>query len=149
AFHVRDALDAGDLRGARAGLPSLCSRDPSALSVAAVTAATIESVAENASDSVVAPLLFFGFFGLPGAAFYRAANTLDAMIGYRGPLERVGKVAARLDDCLNFVPARLTAFLLLAAGAGTGADVARGFATLRRDAARTESPNAGRPMAAM
>jgi adenosylcobinamide-phosphate synthase len=149
AFEVRDAIAAGNVERARGGLRSLCSRDPSRLSEAALAAAAIESVAENASDSVVAPLLFFGFFGLPGAAFYRAANTLDAMIGYRGPLERVGKIAARLDDVLNLVPSRLTAALLLVAGAGTGADVRRGLAILRRDAACTASPNAGRPMAAM
>lgn len=149
AFAVRDALDAGDLERARAGLSSLCSRDPSSLEAPELAAATVESIAENASDSIVAPLLFFGLFGLPGAAFYRATNTLDAMIGYRGRLERVGKFAARLDDVLNLVPSRLTALLLLAAAAHGHADVRRGFAILRRDGASTESPNAGRPMAAM
>jgi adenosylcobinamide-phosphate synthase len=148
AFVVRDALEEGDLARARSGLPSLCSRDPTALDAASLSAATIESLAENASDSIVAPLLFYGLFGLPGAAFYRAANTLDAMIGYRGRFERVGKFAARLDDALNLVPARLTALLLLGAGLGR-ADVRRGAIVLRRDGASTESPNAGRPMAVM
>jgi adenosylcobinamide-phosphate synthase len=149
AFVVRDALDQGDLPRARSGLSSLCSRDANSLAAPALTAATVESLAENASDSIVAPLIYYGLFGLPGAALYRAANTLDAMIGYHGRFEYVGKVAARLDDALNLVPARLTALLLLAAGAPRRADVRRGFSILRRDGARTESPNAGRPMAAM
>ena len=149
AFLVRDALEADDLYGARAALASLCSRDASALDAEALAAATIESVAENASDSVIAPLLYFACLGLPGAAFYRAANTLDAMMGYRGELEWAGKAGARLDDALNFVPARVTALLLLGAGGLAGADPRRGLAVLLRDGGRTASPNAGRPMAAM
>ena len=149
ASAVRDALDRGDLAGARRGLASLCSRDAAGLTERALIAATIESVAENASDSIVAPLLFFACFGLPGAAFYRAVNTLDAMIGYHGRFEYAGKASARLDDLLNLVPARLTAALLLAGGLFAGADARRGLAVLRRDGGRTESPNAGRPMAAM
>jgi len=149
AFRVRDALEAGDLEAARRALGSLCSRDAGSLDERALVAATIESVAENTSDSVVAPLLYFALFGLPGAAFYRAANTVDAMMGYRGKLEWAGKAGARLDDALNLLPARVTALLLVAAGALSGASARRGLAIWRRDAARTESPNAGRPMAAM
>jgi adenosylcobinamide-phosphate synthase len=149
AFDVRDALDAQDLHGARIALASLCSRDATDLDEPALVAAAIESVAENCSDSVVAPLLYFACFGLPGAAFYRAANTVDAMMGYRGKLEWAGKVGARLDDALNLLPSRVTAALLLAAGTTTGADARRGLRTWWRDAGRTESPNAGQPMAAM
>lgn len=149
AFRVRDALDAGDLASARSALSSLCSRDASDLGERDLVAATIESLAENASDSVVAPLIFFGLLGLPGATFYRAANTIDAMMGYHGDLEWAGKVGARLDDMLNFVPARITALFLVVSGATLGADARRGIAIWRRDARRTESPNAGRPMAAM
>jgi adenosylcobinamide-phosphate synthase len=149
AFAVRDALERDDLEAARRGLGSLCSRDASSLDAHELIAATIESVAENASDSVVAPIFFFACFGVPGAVFYRAVNTLDAMIGYHGRYEYVGKAAARLDDALNLVPARLTSLLLLAGGLGSGASVGRGVATLLRDGAKTESPNAGRPMAAM
>src|SRR5258707_3875514 len=115
AQRMRDALAAGSLDEARERLRSLCSRDPSALDASALVAGTIESVAENASDSFVAPLFWFALLGLPGAVFYRAANTLDAMIGYHGKYEWLGKTAARLDDALNFVPARITAGLLLAA----------------------------------
>src|SRR5262249_18581607 len=125
------------------------SRDPSALDAPLVVAATVESVAENASDSFVAPLFYYALFGLPGAVAYRAINTADAMIGYHGRYERLGKVAARLDDVANFVPARLTAALLLAAGACARLRVREGWRILRRAARATESPNAGRPMSAM
>lgn len=149
AFTVRDALRAGDLAGARLGLASLCSRDPRELDEPALVAAAIESIAENASDSIVAPLFYFLLLGLPGAALYRAVNTLDAMVGYRGRYEYLGKGAARFDDLLNLVPARLTALLLLAGGALAGADARSALRVLRRDARCTASPNAGWPMAAM
>lgn len=146
---VADHLRAGSLDEARRGLRSLCSRDPAALDGPRVAAAAVESVAENASDSAVAPLLAWALLGLPGAMAYRAVNTLDARIGYHGRTEWLGKAAARLDDVLNLAPARLTAALLLVAGAFGGADVRGGWRVLRRDARRTESPNAGWPMAAM
>jgi adenosylcobinamide-phosphate synthase len=149
AFLVRDALAAGNVDLARTQLASLCSRNAGELDPAALTAATIESIAENASDSIVAPFFYFALAGLPGAAFYRAGNTLDAMIGYHGRYEWVGKTAARLDDALNLLPARLTALLFLLVAPLTGGNVRRGLATLWRDGARTESPNAGRPMATM
>jgi len=146
---VARALARGDLDGARHGLRSLCSRDPSHLDAPQLAAAAIESVAENASDSFVAPLFYYALFGLPGAIAYRACNTLDAMIGYHGRYEYLGKPAARLDDLLNLVPARLTAAFLLAGGALVGADARAGWRIWRRDARATESPNAGRPMATM
>ncbi len=146
---VQRALDAGDLPAAREALRSLCSRDPSALTAEELIGASVESVAENASDSVVAPLFYYVFFGLLGAVAYRAVNTLDAMVGYRGRYEYLGKASARLDDVLNLVPARLTAGLLILSGALLGANAARGVAIWWRDAASTQSPNAGRPMAAM
>jgi adenosylcobinamide-phosphate synthase len=146
---VREALTASDLAGARQALRSLCSRDPDELDAEEVIGASIESVAENASDSVVAPLFYYACFGLLGAVAYRAVNTLDAMVGYHGRYEYLGKASARLDDVLNFVPARLTAALLLVGGAVLGRNVSRGLAIWRRDGAATESPNAGRPMATM
>jgi adenosylcobinamide-phosphate synthase len=141
------ALAADDLTRARRALTSLCSRDPSELSARELAGATIESLTENASDSVVAPLLYFALLGVPGALFYRAANTLDAMVGYRGRYEYLGKVAARLDDVLNLVPARLTALFLWCAGSAQGLSARRGLAVCLRDHACTESPNAGWPMA--
>jgi len=149
AFLVRDALAVDDVPLARSKLASLCSRNASELEPAALIAATVESIAENASDSIVAPFFYFALAGLPGAAFYRASNTLDAMIGYRGRFEWVGKTAARLDDLLNLLPARLTALLFLLVAPLLGGNVRRGVTTLWRDGARTESPNAGRPMATM
>ena len=149
AFLVRDALAAGDVDLARTQLASLCSRNAAELEPAALIAATVESIAENASDSIVAPFFYFALAGLPGAAFYRAGNTLDAMIGYHGRYEWVGKTAARLDDLLNLLPARLTSLLFLLVAPFLGGDLRRGAVTLWRDGGRTESPNAGRPMAAM
>lgn len=149
ATEVQHALEQGSVERARHGLRSLCSRDPSGLEAPELVAATIESVAENASDSFVAPLFYYALFGIPGAVFYRAVNTLDAMIGYHGKYEHLGKVSARLDDAMNFVPARLTACLLLFAGWVRGQRLRWGWLVWRRDAHRTESPNAGRPMAVM
>jgi adenosylcobinamide-phosphate synthase len=146
---MRAALAAGRLGDARQALSALCSRDAALLDRSDLAAATIESLAENLSDSFVAPLLAYAVFGLPGAVVYRAVNTLDAMIGYRGRYEYLGKAAARLDDLLNLIPARLTAVLLLAAGVVMKADFAGGFRVLRRDRGATASPNAGWPMAAI
>lgn len=146
---VGQALRAGDLPAARLALRSLCSRDPSGLDDQEVAAGAVESLAENASDSVVAPLLFFALLGLPGAIAYRAVNTADAMIGYRGAYEHLGKAAARLDDLCNLIPARLCAALLLVAGSIDGLDGKRGWRIMGRDGGKTASPNAGRPMAAM
>jgi adenosylcobinamide-phosphate synthase len=146
---VERALDQGALEDARHGLRSLCSRDPSSLEPPALVAATIESVAENASDSFVAPLFYYALFGIPGALFYRGVNTLDAMIGYHGKYEYLGKVPARFDDVLNFIPARITACLLLLAGFLRGRNTRAGWLVWRRDGHTTESPNAGRPMAVM
>lgn len=140
---VRKCLASNDLNGARERLSfHLVSRDTSSLSESQVSAAAIESVAENTSDSVVAPLFFYAIGGVPAALAYRFVNTCDAMLGYRTPeLEWVGKPAARLDDVLNWVPARLTA---LAMGISTMS--ARGFQTWWADAARPPSPNGGHPM---
>jgi adenosylcobinamide-phosphate synthase len=146
---VQRALAAGDVAAARAALRSLVSRDPSTLSPALVAAAAVESVAENTSDSLVAPLFYFLVGGAPAALAYRACNTLDAMIGYHGETEWLGKAAARLDDVANLVPARLTAALLVVASAIVGAAPGGALRVWLRDGARTESPNAGRPMAAM
>jgi adenosylcobinamide-phosphate synthase len=148
-FQVARALEAGNVGAGRAALRSLCSRDPSDLDREELVAATVESLAENASDSFVAPLLYYAIFGVPGAIAYRAINTLDAMIGYRGRYEWLGKFAARLDDVANWIPARLTAALLLTGGAIVRADVRGGWRVMRRDGGKTPSPNAGWPMAAM
>jgi adenosylcobinamide-phosphate synthase len=142
---VRRPLAGGDLGAARRALRGLVSRETAELSAELVAAAAVESLAENASDSAVAPCLYYLVGGLPAAYAYRAANTLDAMIGYRGRYEWLGKPAARLDDLLNLVPARLTALFIALGSPRPG----RALSVLRRDHARTASPNAGWPMSAM
>jgi adenosylcobinamide-phosphate synthase len=149
AERVRFSVAVGGIPDARAALRSLCSRDPEQLDGEALLAATVQSLAENASDSLIAPLFYFLLLGVPGAVAYRAVNTLDAMIGYHGRFEALGKAAARLDDAANFVPARLTAALLLLVGCLTGRPVASAWRVFRRDRAKTPSPNGGRPMAMM
>lgn len=149
ADRVVQPLQLGDLASAREALRSLCSRDPSCLDETALLAAVVSSLAENLCDSFVAPLCYWTVFGVPGAMGYRAINTLDAMIGYRGRFEFLGKVPARLDDVANWLPARLTAGLLLLAGCLTGKNIAAARRILRRDGAKTPSPNGGRPMAVM
>jgi adenosylcobinamide-phosphate synthase len=146
---VYNALARNDLAGARCALGSLVSRDTSQLGESLMAAAAIESLAENASDSFVAPLFYYALWGLPGACIYRAVNTLDAMIGYHGRYEYLGKVAARLDDVLNFFPARLTALLIVAAARITGEDGKRAWQIAQHDHAVTASPNAGYPMSAI
>jgi adenosylcobinamide-phosphate synthase len=140
-----EAALAEGLPAGRARLARIVSRDTTALSAGEVRESALESLAENLSDSLVAPLFWFLLFGLPGAALYRFANTADAMWGYRGRWEWAGKFAARADDLLNFLPARLTALALL----GAGALRPGGLAALAHEARRTASPNAGWPMAAM
>jgi adenosylcobinamide-phosphate synthase len=149
AERVRGPVVLGDLPRARDALRALCSRDPSTLDEEALISATVESLAENLSDSFVAPLFYYVLFGVPGAMAYRAINTLDSMIGYRGRYEALGKASARLDDLANIIPARLTAALLLVAGLFTGRGVAGGWRIFWRDRAKTPSPNGGRPMAMM
>lgn len=145
---VRLSLEKQDLAGAREALKSLVSRDRSELSAELVAAAAVESLAENLSDSVVAPLFYYTWLGLPGAAAYRLYNTFDSMIGYRGKYEYLGKAAARLDDLLNLIPARLTALLIIGLAPLYGGDRANAWQTWRKDARKTASPNAGHPMAA-
>ena len=141
---MADRLAAGDLDGARAVLPALCGRDPSALDAAGLVRAACESVAENTSDAHVAPLLWAALAGVPGVLTYRGINTLDAMIGHRSArYTRFGGAAARLDDLANYVPARLTGALVLVCAAALGGSPAGAARAWRRDAARHPSPNAG------
>ena len=142
-------LEAGDLRSARARLAHLCARDPADLDAEALARATVESLAENTADAVVAPLLWGAVAGVPGLVGYRAVNTLDAMVGYTSPRYRsFGWASARLDDLANLVPARVTALLTVAAAPAVGGRVPQAWRILRRDARRHPSPNAGRCEAA-
>ena len=143
ASSVREEMKRGDIAEARLGLESLVSRDASSLSPPLVVAAAIESVAENTTDSYICPWLAFALFGLPGAFAYRALNTLDSMVGYRGRYEYLGKASARLDDVVNLVLARLGAILILGAGALCRLPVGRGWNGAWKGRHLTESPNAG------
>lgn len=148
---VQVALEAGDLTRARHLLGwHLVSRPTAGLSEAEVAAAALESLAENLSDSLVAPLLAYLTGGLPALAAYRLANTADAMWGYRDAhYQHLGRAAARLDDALNLLPARLTAVLIALAAQLVNGRGGEAWQVARRDARRTASPNAGWPMAAM
>lgn len=148
---VRVPLERGDLPTAREQLGwHLVSRDTSELSEPQVTAATVESLAENTSDGVIAPLFYYTLFGLPGALAYRFLNTADAMVGYRDEArEWLGKAAARLDDEANLVPARMTSALFVLGAPLVALDARAAWRIWRRDAGQTDSPNAGHPMSAM
>ncbi|MCY3603510.1 MAG: adenosylcobinamide-phosphate synthase CbiB [Chloroflexi bacterium] len=148
AGKTRRALEEDRLDDARESLMALVSRDAATLTPPLVAAAAVESVAENTTDSYLSPWLAFAILGVPGAVAYRAVNTLDSMLGFRGPNEYLGKAAARLDDLVNFIPARLSALLLLASGAMMRLPVARAWRGMLRDQRITESPNAGWTMGA-
>ena len=148
AFSLRGLAVAGrtvqrrlgtDIVAARAGVTSLVSRDPE-MEPPQIVSATVESLAENLTDSVVAPLFYFALFGLPGALAYRAVNTMDAMIGYHGELEYVGKAAARLDDLANWLPARRSGLLLVAVASMRRAAPAA-WAALRTQRRPSPGPN--------
>jgi adenosylcobinamide-phosphate synthase len=137
-------LELNDLPGARDRLGHLCARDATGLPANELARASVESLAENTSDAVVAPLLWGAVAGVPGLLGYRAVNTLDAMVGYRSERYlRFGWASARLDDLLNFVPARVTAALAVAAAPLVGGRRAEAGRIWRRDGSRHPSPNAG------
>ena len=137
-------LDAGDLAAARVQITHLVGRDPSRLGADELARACVESVAENTSDAVVAPLLWGAVAGVPGLLAYRAANTLDAMVGHRSERYRsFGWAAARLDDLLNLAPARVGGLLAALAAPLVGGSPRPALTVVRRDAARHPSPNAG------
>lgn len=142
-------LDAGDVTAARERLPNLCGRDPRRLDQFGLSRAAVESVAENTSDAVVAPLLWGAVAGVPGLLGYRAVNTLDAMVGYRSPrYRRFGWASARLDDVANLLPARVAALLTTLCAPVVGGSAAGAWRVWRRDAKAHPSPNAGQVEAA-
>jgi adenosylcobinamide-phosphate synthase len=138
------ALERNDLTAARERLSHLCARDPAGLGRQELSRATVESVAENTSDAVVAPLFWGAVAGLPGLLAYRAVNTLDAMVGYRSSrYAAFGWAAARLDDVANWVPARLTAALTVLAAPVVGGEPSAAWRAWQRDGGAHPSPNAG------
>jgi len=152
AHQMSHFLERGQIDKARKQLTWLCSRDPSNLKADELAGATLESLSENLSDSVVTPLFYYVLFGPVGAFGFRAANTLDSRVGFRGRNEWVGKFSARFDDVLCLIAARLTAILLVLGAAAChrkemGTMVRRGLSVAWRDANQCDSPNAGWPMA--
>ncbi len=147
---VEEALLRGDLAAARKWLGLIVGRDTANLQEGDIRRAVLETIAENLNDGVVAPMFYLAALGLPGLLLYKTANTLDSMVGYKN--ERYlafGRLSARLDDLLNYLPARLTALLLVTAAALFGADWLKAWQLMRRDARCASSPNAGWPEATL
>lgn len=148
ANQVKEELNT-DINQARKSVSYLVSRDTSQLSETELISATVESLTENITDSVVSPLFYAFFLGVVGGVAYRVINTLDAMVGYKNEeYEYVGWFPARLDDLANYLPARLTGLLMVLAAAFMGLNWRRAYHIMIRDARKTPSPNSGYPMAA-
>ena len=142
SMKVYTALETGTLEEARYAVSMIVGRDTQRLDDAGVTKAAVETVAENCSDGVVAPLLFMAFGGAPLGFLYKGVNTMDSMLGYvEPPYTHFGTVPAKLDDVFNFLPARISALLMLLAGGLLGMDMKRGFGVFRRDRYKHASPN--------
>ena len=147
---VLAAVDLADLARARTRLARIVGRDTENLDIHQISRAVIETVAESASDGVVAPLFYMSLGGVPLAMAYKAVNTLDSMIGHADDLYfYFGKAAARMDDVANFVPARLTALAIVAAAGPSNASTCDAWKVWLRDGNRHKSPNAGQPESAM
>ncbi len=150
AMKVYDSLEKEDLPKARQCLSRIVGRDTDSLDRKGIIMATIETVAENTSDGVIAPMLFYYLFDIPGIFFYKASNTMDSMLGYKNEKYRYfGRAAARLDDLCNFIPSRLTAFLFILSAFLTGFDWKEAWRIMWRDAGKHNSPNAGWPESAV
>jgi len=153
---LRQAIDAikgflakDNLHQARVSLKSLVSRNTAKLSKSRIISAAVESAAENICDSFIAPLFYFFLLGVPGAIAYRVINTFDAMVGYHGRWEYLGRFAARLDDVANFIPSRITALIIVLASLICRKDASQAWHIMIRDHKKTESPNAGWTMSAI
>ncbi|OZD04451.1 cobalamin biosynthesis protein [Rhodococcus sp. 06-235-1A] len=141
---MADRLDSDDLMAARTLLPSLCGRDPESLDSDGLARAALESIAENTSDAAVGVLVWGALAGVPGILAYRASNTLDAMVGYRSPKYlRFGWAAARIDDVMNLVPARVTGLATVLTAPLVHGSAVGAAHMWRRDASKHPSPNAG------
>lgn len=146
---VYDALKSGDLKKARFAVSMVVGRDTEVLDDIGVTKAAVETVAENASDGVIAPLLFLMIGGAPLGFFYKAVNTMDSMVGYKNDKYLYfGRAAAKFDDVLNYIPARLSGMLMCAAAAFCGMDPKNAWRIYRRDRYNHSSPNSAHTEAA-
>jgi adenosylcobinamide-phosphate synthase len=144
------ALKKNDLDGARKWLPYIVRRDPNTLNERQIISAAVESIAESTTDGITAPFFFFAIFGVPGAFAYRVVNTLDSMVGYKNiECQNIGWFSAKLDTITNYAPARLTAYLMVAAAFLLGENWRESWRVLQRDKHKTASPNAGYTISAM
>ena len=142
SMKVYMALESGDLEESRHAVSMIVGRDTARLDDAGVTRAAVETVAENTSDGVVAPMLFLALGGAPLGFLYKAVNTMDSMLGYvEPPYKNIGLIPAKMDDAANFLPSRLSALLMIAAGFLLGFDAKNGWRVFRRDRFNHASPN--------
>ena len=142
SMKVYKALKTGDIAASRYAVSMIVGRDTDRLDDAGVTRAAVETVAENTSDGIVAPLIFLALGGAPLGFFYKAVNTMDSMLGYvEEPYKNVGLVPAKMDDVLNFLPARISALLMLLGGALLGQNAGNGWRIFKRDRYKHASPN--------
>lgn len=147
---IAAALKKKDLDGARKWLPYIVRRDPNSLNERQIISAAVESIAESTTDGITAPFFFFALFGVPGAFAYRVVNTLDSMVGYKNVENRnIGWFSAKLDTIANYIPSRLTAYLMVAASFLLHEDWRESARILQRDKHKTASPNAGYTISAM
>ena len=147
---VYQALKAGDLPGARHAVSMIVGRDTERLDEAGVARAAVETVAENASDGVIAPLIFLALGGAPLGMLYKAVNTMDSMVGYKNDKYLYfGRFAAKLDDVVNFIPARLSGILMVLASGFIGLDRANAWKIFKRDRKNHASPNSAQTEAVM
>ena len=142
SMKVYQALETGDLEKSRYAVSMIVGRDTAKLDDAAITRAAVETVAENTSDGIVAPMLFLAIGGAPLGFFYKAVNTMDSMLGYvEPPYKNIGLIPAKMDDVMNYLPARLSALLMLCTGWILRLDVKNGWKIFRRDRYNHASPN--------
>ena len=147
---IAAALKKNDLAEARRWLPYIVRRDPNTLNERQITSAAVESIAESTTDGITAPFFFFAIFGVPGAFAYRVVNTLDSMVGYKNAGKHQHRMVQRkLDTITNYIPARLTAYLMVAASYLLRENWRESWRILKRDKSKTVSVNAGWTISAM
>jgi len=147
---IAAALEKNDLDDARKWLPYIVRRDPKSLNKKQITSAAVESIAESTTDGITAPFFFFALFGVPGAFAYRVINTLDSMVGYKNKeYQNIGWFSAKMDTLTNYLPARLTAYLMVFSALFLGENWRESWRILQRDKHKTASPNAGYTLSAM
>jgi adenosylcobinamide-phosphate synthase len=147
---IAKSLKEGSLDGARKFLPYIVRRDPNSLSERQIISAAVESIAESTTDGITGPFFFFAFLGVPGAFIYRVINTHDSMVAYKTPeLINIGWFSAKMDTAANYIPARLTALLMVVAAGLVGENAKESLRILRRDKNKLASPNAGWTIGAM